>query len=559
MTVSATENRKEHAGNGVTTSFATPVFFNESDVVVYLVNDTTGVSTLWTLNTEYTLSGEGSASGGTLTVDTSPTDYTPASGETLVILTDPTYDQGVDLVNNDALDAEVLEQALDELTVMIQRVDSKIGRAFRFADDAAGTDSVSVDIPTPEASKALRWNSDGDALENVNLSDLGMIATADFAETLLDDPNADAFWATLMASITKATARTSLGVDSQAHPVIITPDSDTDYTPTATELAADVWVLDLSNWTTDRSIICDDADRKFTVINPSTNSYTATITTSGTTPTTENVPSDGQYYQVTVRSGVGVALDASKLPAGHIAGLLWSNNATDATNDFDVSSGSCRSDDGTTDLVLSSTQVKQMDATWATGTSAGALATGATAWASGVSYHVFIGLISGKTEIIVDSDPDATNATSNNGLGKKRHIFSFKAVTGPAIPVLLTRLVAGDVLARLDVTAQDLNASGTTSGAAVTLSVPAGIKVKAVINYRISNSAATYGLITETEQANTAPAASASDIYVDSGAGTDQIEMELMTDTSGQIRHRTSVAVTEERLFTKAYTFLRAL
>lgn len=341
MTVSATENRKEHAGNGVTTSFATPVFFNESDVVVYLVNDTTGVATLWTLNTEYTLSGTGNASGGTLTVETSPTDYTPASGETLVILTDPTYDQGVDLVNNDALDAEVLEQALDELTVMIQRVDSKIGRAFRFADDAAGTDSVSVDIPTPEASKALRWNSDGDALENVNLSDLGVIATADFAETLLDDPNADAFWATLMASITKTTARTSLGVDSQAHPVTITPDSDTDYTPTATELAADVWELDLSAWTIDRSIILDDVSRKITVINPTTNSRSATVTTNGTTPTTVDIPSDSKYYDLVVRAGEGVdfsgesgVLSANGVIAPHKN--LVVKNGTTAASTIDV-------------------------------------------------------------------------------------------------------------------------------------------------------------------------------------------------------------------------------
>ena len=85
MTLSSTTNKVAYAGNGSTTSFSvTFIYWEDSTVKVILSNDTTGVETTWVDGTQYTLSG-GDGSTGTLTVDTSPTDYTPASGETLTI------------------------------------------------------------------------------------------------------------------------------------------------------------------------------------------------------------------------------------------------------------------------------------------------------------------------------------------------------------------------------------------------------------------------------------------------------------------------------------------
>ena len=57
MTVSSATNRKEYAGNGATTAFATSpvVFFATTDLDVYVVVDATGVATLKTLTTHYTL------------------------------------------------------------------------------------------------------------------------------------------------------------------------------------------------------------------------------------------------------------------------------------------------------------------------------------------------------------------------------------------------------------------------------------------------------------------------------------------------------------------------
>lgn len=214
MTISTVDNRKEYAGNGVTIAFATPPFIQDADIQAKLVNDTTGVAVDWVLATQYTLTGAGAAGGGTLTVNTSPTDYTPAVGETLVIYTDPALTQGTDLVDNDALPAETVEQSLDKLTIIAQRLRSLVDRAFVFSDDAVGTEGVSLSIPAPVASRLIGWNSSADALQLVSASDLNAVLTTAFTESLLDDADADAFWTTLMASINKANARTSFGASA---------------------------------------------------------------------------------------------------------------------------------------------------------------------------------------------------------------------------------------------------------------------------------------------------------------------------------------------------------
>jgi hypothetical protein len=50
-----------------------------------LLRGADGSETLWSEGSEYSLSGAGAPGGGTVEVITSPTDHTPAAGETLVV------------------------------------------------------------------------------------------------------------------------------------------------------------------------------------------------------------------------------------------------------------------------------------------------------------------------------------------------------------------------------------------------------------------------------------------------------------------------------------------
>ena len=137
MTISTTTNRTSAAGNGSTTAFATGFkFFTASDLKVVLVTDSTGAEAVQTITTNYTVSGAGEDSGGTVTMVTAP-----ASGETLVIIREQPYTQGLDLVENDPFPSESVEQSLDKSVILAQQNNDALGRTVRLPDgDTSGVD-----------------------------------------------------------------------------------------------------------------------------------------------------------------------------------------------------------------------------------------------------------------------------------------------------------------------------------------------------------------------------------------------------------------------------------
>lgn len=188
MTVESTENRKEYAGDGATTAFATTpvVFFDDEDLTVYVVTDATGAADLQTITTDYTVSG-GDGVVGTVTMIVAP-----AVGETLVILRELDILQEADFVNGDNSDAEVAEDALDRATMILQQLNARLERSFVLADsDVSG---ASTEIPTPEGSALVGWNAAGTALQNYT------------AETL-DEALTTAYTLTLLAAVSAAAAR----------------------------------------------------------------------------------------------------------------------------------------------------------------------------------------------------------------------------------------------------------------------------------------------------------------------------------------------------------------
>jgi hypothetical protein len=201
MTVSSELNRKEYAGDGSTTAFDTSpvVFFDSADLKVYVVTTATGAATLQTITTHYTVSG-GSGSTGTVTMLTAPT-----AAQTLVIVRDVAATQASDFVNNDINDAEVLEDALDRLTMLAQQNEAAISRSLRLADsDVTGADP---ELPTPAASKLIGWDSAGTALTNyASASIVDTIVPTAFMETVLDDQDGDAVIETLIDNMTAETA-----------------------------------------------------------------------------------------------------------------------------------------------------------------------------------------------------------------------------------------------------------------------------------------------------------------------------------------------------------------
>lgn len=163
MTISSTTNRVSYTGNGVTTAFAFGYrFLANADLKVYQGE------TLKTITTHYTVTGAGDDSGGTVTFLTAP-----ANLEEVVIIRDPAITQGLDLVENDPLPAESVEDSLDKLTMIAQRLDDRIDRSFVLSD--AAVTSTDLTIPVPVADEVLKWNAAGDALESATIADIGAV------------------------------------------------------------------------------------------------------------------------------------------------------------------------------------------------------------------------------------------------------------------------------------------------------------------------------------------------------------------------------------------------
>ncbi len=159
MTISTTTARYSYAGNGVTTAFAySSKFLANGDLVVVSIVDATGVETVKTLTTHYTITGAGDAGGGTVTMLTAP-----ASGTTLVIYGDPALTQGVDLVEGDDLAVETqIEAPLDRLTLITQRIKNLITRSIRLPDGDTSGATMVLPAEVTRASKILGFDADGE-------------------------------------------------------------------------------------------------------------------------------------------------------------------------------------------------------------------------------------------------------------------------------------------------------------------------------------------------------------------------------------------------------------
>jgi len=185
MTVATSTNVNSYAGNGSTTTFAYAFkIFEDSDLTVVLINDTTGVETTQTLTADYTVTGAGSASGGNVVFGTAP-----ASGVTVKIRRVLPLTQNTDYVANDPFPAEAHEQALDKLTMLVQQEASDLDLAISFpeGDIGSGINNIIPSVPDRKG-RVLAFNSTTGAVEaGPEIGDVSTIAdiTADIS-TLAD-------------------------------------------------------------------------------------------------------------------------------------------------------------------------------------------------------------------------------------------------------------------------------------------------------------------------------------------------------------------------------------
>lgn len=134
--ITTTQSRISYAGNGVSVTFAFPyLFYSNSHLIVTVT--ISGVDYVQVLDTNYTVVGVGSPSGGAITFL-----IAPASGATITIERIVPVKQEQDLINNDKFDSESLEKNLDKIVMMAQQLNSALN--ILLGDVAGGTFRISA-------------------------------------------------------------------------------------------------------------------------------------------------------------------------------------------------------------------------------------------------------------------------------------------------------------------------------------------------------------------------------------------------------------------------------
>lgn len=130
MAIASTGSQADYLGTN-TTNQVCPfpyLFFDNTDLVVTTLNSA-NVATTLVLNTNYSVTGAGNASGGSVTIFAA----TPTSTK-ITIVRDLPETQLVSLTTGDRLPASIMERAFDKLTMLVQELSRGLNKALRFSD-----------------------------------------------------------------------------------------------------------------------------------------------------------------------------------------------------------------------------------------------------------------------------------------------------------------------------------------------------------------------------------------------------------------------------------------
>jgi len=162
MTISTTDSKVIYTGSGITGpyTFTFPIY-SASDLVVTRYTISSGATSTFVLNTDYTVSGSFTATNpasGSITLTTAL-----SSSYKLIIQRSLAYTQSVDLQPADDLPADTIEKLIaDRIVMLVQQLKETVDRGV--VSDASNTSGFS--LPIPSSLQYLRWNTGATGLEN---------------------------------------------------------------------------------------------------------------------------------------------------------------------------------------------------------------------------------------------------------------------------------------------------------------------------------------------------------------------------------------------------------
>lgn len=251
MTISSTTNRVTYTGNDTTATYSyTFRVFLEEDLTVLVRNTSTDVETTLAISTDYTVTGVGSASGGTIVLQGTGkawqgTGSNLNTGYVLVIRRVVGLTQGTDIRNQGDFFPEVHEDFFDKAIMVDQQQQDELDRAIKLSESI---DPATFDTSIPPAvvganNLSLVVNATGDGFAvGPTASDISSAAAnataaaASASAASTSETNAEA-WAVKTDGIVEST-----DYSSKAWAI-----GGTGVTDTATRGAAKEWAVETAS------------------------------------------------------------------------------------------------------------------------------------------------------------------------------------------------------------------------------------------------------------------------------------------------------------------------
>ncbi|OPZ88211.1 MAG: hypothetical protein BWY74_03218 [Firmicutes bacterium ADurb.Bin419] len=162
----------KYTGNGATKNFAFNFRgFDETYIKVRLEEIATGIQTLLTLTTDYTVTLDENTASGTVSLLVAPT-----SDYYIILTREMSYEQIVPYSNSRSFDAERIETSFDKNVALSQEKRERLNRGVTLP---VGTTGINLTIPVPVANRCIKYNAAGDNLEVSNYDPDEQVAEAE--------------------------------------------------------------------------------------------------------------------------------------------------------------------------------------------------------------------------------------------------------------------------------------------------------------------------------------------------------------------------------------------
>lgn len=199
MTVSSVYEPVQYTGNGVTTAFSFPyIFYDDTDIIVTLTLISTGVDTVQTNPTNYTITG-GDGATGTINFVVAPSALYRVTIERSI-----PYTQEDNYVEGQAFPASTIETAFDRGVMRDQQINATLERVLKYPATDSNTLNGELPSAVDRASKVLAFDSNGDP--TVVSTDSDNVIAAEAAATAAEAAQAAAEAAAAMLPLNNYTA-----------------------------------------------------------------------------------------------------------------------------------------------------------------------------------------------------------------------------------------------------------------------------------------------------------------------------------------------------------------